>query len=264
MVHVSDQNPHDTDVRKDVLASELAIEQAHVDAVYARLTDATLSAKSVGRPRARRSTTPTARRWVREEDGTALFERDAFAYQAAKRLADPGRRARGPRLRTPRSHRPRGPLHRTHRRPRRRLRAARHRLARAGGRALLPGHAEQPDGRHPPPRAALPQRQGRRHRGRPAGPRGQPRRPADHRRGRADGGAVARPRPPDARHRRDDPGRAGRGDPRRPPRRHRHLAAGPAPARPWWPCTAPPTCSTPTVAASSAAASWWSAPARCS
>ncbi len=70
----------------DVLAAELAAEQAHVDAVYARLDEATRSARSAaetgkGLYRSDRET------WVREEDGTALFERDAFAYQAAKRLA---------------------------------------------------------------------------------------------------------------------------------------------------------------------------------
>lgn len=69
-----------------VLAHELATEQAHVDAVYARLDIATRSARSAaasgqGLYRSDRET------WVREEDGTALFERDAFAYQAAKRLA---------------------------------------------------------------------------------------------------------------------------------------------------------------------------------
>ena len=65
---------------------ELAIEQAHVDLVYAQLEKATASARrsaSAGR------TMYTSDRgtWMREEDGTAMFERDAFAFQAAKRLA---------------------------------------------------------------------------------------------------------------------------------------------------------------------------------
>lgn len=69
-----------------LLERELRIEQAHVDAVYARLEEATRSARAAaatGRDlyRSDRGT------WMREEDGTALFERDAFAFQAAKRLA---------------------------------------------------------------------------------------------------------------------------------------------------------------------------------
>jgi hypothetical protein len=71
--------------------------------------------------------------------------------------------------------------------------------------------------------------------------------------------SLARARGTDARHRRHHPGRAGRGDPRRLPGRDRSSAVAPAPARPWWRCTAPPTCSTPTGAASNAAACWWSA-----
>ncbi|MGC3995825.1 MAG: AAA family ATPase [Propionicimonas sp.] len=68
------------------LERELAIEQAHVDLVYAHLEQATRSARRVASQgqdlyRSDRET------WVREEDGTALFERDAFAFQAARRLA---------------------------------------------------------------------------------------------------------------------------------------------------------------------------------
>jgi DNA helicase IV len=64
----------------------LAIEQAHVDLVYEHLEQATRSARKVASQgqdiyRSDRET------WVREEDGTALFERDAFAFQAARRLA---------------------------------------------------------------------------------------------------------------------------------------------------------------------------------
>ena len=68
------------------LAREIAAEQAHVDAVYERLELATAAAKGAARSgqdlyRSDRGT------WMREEDGTALFERDAFAFQAARRLA---------------------------------------------------------------------------------------------------------------------------------------------------------------------------------
>jgi hypothetical protein len=68
------------------LERELAIEQAHVDLVYDHLEQATRSARRVASQgqeiyRSDRET------WVREEDGTALFERDAFAFQAARRLA---------------------------------------------------------------------------------------------------------------------------------------------------------------------------------
>jgi len=68
------------------LERELAIEQAHVNLVYEHLAKAASSAKRVAATgqdmyRSDRET------WVREEDGTALFERDAFAFAAAKRLA---------------------------------------------------------------------------------------------------------------------------------------------------------------------------------
>ncbi len=71
----------------ELLAHELAAEQAHVDAVYARLDHATDTARSAARTgqdifRSERDT------WMREEDGTALFERDAFSFQAARRLAE--------------------------------------------------------------------------------------------------------------------------------------------------------------------------------
>ncbi len=66
---------------------ELAIEQAHVDLVYARLEEATRSAEQVAREGASLYQSDRAS-FVREEDGTGLFERDVFAYQAAKRLAE--------------------------------------------------------------------------------------------------------------------------------------------------------------------------------
>ena len=69
-----------------VVARELAVEQAHIDAVYARLEEATRSAEQVASEG--RSLFQTDRsNFVREEDGTGLYERDVFAFQAAKRLA---------------------------------------------------------------------------------------------------------------------------------------------------------------------------------
>ncbi len=68
------------------LEAELAIEQAHVDSVYAQLQNATRSARSIAAEGAARFASDRER-YVREEDGTALFERDAFAFQAARRLA---------------------------------------------------------------------------------------------------------------------------------------------------------------------------------
>jgi DNA helicase IV len=65
---------------------ELAQEQAHVDLVYARLSEATRSAQQVAT--AGRALYQSDRgSFVREEDGTGLYERDVFAFQAAKRLA---------------------------------------------------------------------------------------------------------------------------------------------------------------------------------
>ena len=65
---------------------ELAVEQAHVDLVYARLAEATRSAQQVAR--AGLSLYQSDRNsFVREEDGTGLYERDVFAFQAARRLA---------------------------------------------------------------------------------------------------------------------------------------------------------------------------------
>ena len=66
--------------------AELAIEQAHVDLVYARLADATRSAQQVA-SEGRALYQSDRTNFVREEDGTGLYERDVFAYQAAKRLA---------------------------------------------------------------------------------------------------------------------------------------------------------------------------------
>ena len=76
-----------TDVQaSSTVERELAIEQAHVDLVYARLAEATRSAQLVAR--AGRDLFRSDREsYLREEDGTGLYERDVFAFQAAKRLA---------------------------------------------------------------------------------------------------------------------------------------------------------------------------------
>ncbi|MFC6359013.1 HelD family protein [Luteococcus peritonei] len=64
----------------------MAIEQAHVDRVHEQLEVATRSARQVEAEGKSKFVTDRGN-WMREEDGTALFERDAFAFQAAKRLA---------------------------------------------------------------------------------------------------------------------------------------------------------------------------------
>ncbi|MCW3156869.1 HelD family protein [Micropruina sonneratiae] len=68
------------------LDRELAVEQAHVDLVYAQLAKAAASARRAANA-GRAIYTSDRGTWAREEDGTAMFERDAFAFQAAKRLA---------------------------------------------------------------------------------------------------------------------------------------------------------------------------------
>lgn len=68
------------------LRHELAVEQAHVDKVYHHLALATTSAKNLAAT-GREIFQSDRTNFLREEDGTALFERDAFAFQAAKRLA---------------------------------------------------------------------------------------------------------------------------------------------------------------------------------
>ncbi len=73
-------------ISREALEREIAIEQAHVDRVYANLDVAAASAKELAR-QGREIFVSDRADFVREEDGTALFERDAFAYQAARRLA---------------------------------------------------------------------------------------------------------------------------------------------------------------------------------
>ncbi|WP_420175745.1 HelD family protein [Luteococcus sp. OSA5] len=78
------ERPQATDAQQ--LERELAAEQQHVDRVHAQLEVATASAKQVEAEGRNKFLTDRGD-WMREEDGTALFERDAFAFQAAKRLA---------------------------------------------------------------------------------------------------------------------------------------------------------------------------------
>lgn len=70
----------------DTLTREMAVEQTHVDRVYEALAVATQSARQLADDGRKRYQTDRSD-FLREEDGTALFERDAFAYQSAKRLA---------------------------------------------------------------------------------------------------------------------------------------------------------------------------------
>lgn len=74
------------EVGDQLFRRELAVEQAHVDLVYTRLAEATRTAQQVAT--AGRSLFQSDRgSYVREEDGTGLYERDVFAFQTAKRLA---------------------------------------------------------------------------------------------------------------------------------------------------------------------------------
>ncbi len=70
----------------ETLARELAAEQSHVDRVYTRLAEATRSARRVA-TEGRGLFQSDRANFVREEDGTGLYERDVFAFQAARRLA---------------------------------------------------------------------------------------------------------------------------------------------------------------------------------
>jgi DNA helicase IV len=68
------------------LRRELAAEQTHVDAVYRALGAAVASAKAIQEESKARFLNERTD-WLREEMGTSLFERDAFAFEAARRLA---------------------------------------------------------------------------------------------------------------------------------------------------------------------------------
>jgi len=76
----------DTHLTPDALAAQIALEQAHVDMVYAELTKATARALLVeteGLARGRTDRTGD----VRDEEITGLFERDALVFNANKRRA---------------------------------------------------------------------------------------------------------------------------------------------------------------------------------
>ena len=152
--------------------------------------------------------------------------------QGLRAAARPAARGRGPALLRP--HRParrRAALRRAARALRRAADTRAHRLAGAGGRAVLPGHRRHP--RRGGPAPAHHHQGPHRHRARGRGARPRRARPSEtrdaRRRGCAHRGARRAPHRPDARHRLDHPGRAGpgdpgaaAGDPRRPGRpRHR-------------------------------------------
>ena len=91
-------------MKQATLEHELAVEQAHVDLVYARLEEATRSAQQVASEGANLYKSDRGS-FVREEDGTGLYERDVFAFQAAQASRRAGRRARGSGVRSAGSHR---------------------------------------------------------------------------------------------------------------------------------------------------------------
>jgi DNA helicase IV len=79
-------NGHRGTTSPEAIEAEIATEQRHVDKVYARLREATRSARQVA-SEGRALYRSDRQSYVREEDGTGLYERDVFAFQAAKRLA---------------------------------------------------------------------------------------------------------------------------------------------------------------------------------
>ena len=178
-------------------------------------------------------------------------ERDAFDA-LAQRAALPARERRGPAVASAGSTWPAAPAATSAGSacPTTPAAAAR-RLARAGGRAVLPGDRRRTAGRRAPPSPGHPRPHGHRasrtsvldldalERGRACA--------VGRRRGRADGRARRAPHRPDARHRRHHPGRAGPRHPLAAGRRPGRRRAGPAPARPPSRCTARPTCSTRTA-----------------
>lgn len=70
----------------NLFEQELAIEQAHVNAVYAQLDLDTQNARSAASD-SQNIYKSDRLTYVREEDYTSLYERDVFAFQTAKRLA---------------------------------------------------------------------------------------------------------------------------------------------------------------------------------
>jgi len=76
----------DTLATQSGLEREIQAEQAYVDLALSHLRRAMASAKGLAQE-SRARYTSDRETWLREEDGTALFERDAFAFLAARRLA---------------------------------------------------------------------------------------------------------------------------------------------------------------------------------
>ncbi|MDR1355937.1 MAG: AAA family ATPase [Propionibacteriaceae bacterium] len=75
-----------TDNAAETFRHELAVEQTHVNIVYRALGVAIESAKAIQAESVARFKTDRTD-WLREEMGTSLFERDAFAFEASRRLA---------------------------------------------------------------------------------------------------------------------------------------------------------------------------------
>ena len=159
----------------------------------------------------------------------------------------------------PRAHRrrrrPRARVHRTARPHRQRGSPAAARLALPRRRAVLRRDPRQPDGAGQPPPVPLDPRPDQRllgrgvHPGRVRGARRRARRPVRlHRQ------PGQQPVGPDARRARHHPGRPGRHHPRGIRAARSSSTAVRAPGRPSSPCTAPPTCSTPTRASVTAGA----------
>ena len=242
---------------------ELAAEQRHIDAAYARLDAMRRAAERVaeGYTEVTRGGTHQAR-----------LERDAAEAYTRRRLAaldigDIAALLRPPRPAGPRDRARHDPvLHRPHLGHRRRP----HPAGRSTGarRSPSPSTGRPRSSPWASPAAAT---------SRPTAGASSasttrcstptpPSRVGVHRRGR--GRAARRARPgahrPDARHRRHHPGRAGRGDPRRHRRHPGGRRAAPAPARPPSRCTAPRTSSTRTASGSRRRACCWSGRARSS
>ena len=85
-LHIVETAPprHGDPVTQDALAAEIAVEQKHVDRVYAELTKATervalVEAEGLARGRTDRTGD------IRDEEITGLFERDALVFNANKR-----------------------------------------------------------------------------------------------------------------------------------------------------------------------------------
>ena len=243
-------------VEASVLEREIAVEQRHVDRVYARLAEL-------------RAAATRAEREGYEIAGVGTYgvaggaRRDGLPRRAAAARA--GHRARGAGLRPARPARRAGAVRRPAGRTRPR---APSRWSSTGARPPRPpfyqATAAEPRG---VVRRRMIQSSGEKVTGISddlLDPARRAVRHGDGRRRRAAGRAVPGQDRRDARHRRHHPARAGRGDPLPRLRGHDRVPADPAPARPRSRCTGRRTCSTPTATGSPAAASWSSARRRSS